>query len=341
MQRVGIPREIKTNEGRVSLVPKAVKSLTQNGVKVYVETNAGIKAGYKDEEYVSVGANICHTHKEVFDNSDLIVKVKEPLPEEYDLIKKQHTVFTFFHFAGVPGLLDAMTKSGATCIAYETIQTDDGAFPILAPMSQIAGEEAITQGMKHVSISPENVKVTIIGAGNVGMAALNKAIELGVKKIIVMDNNLERLKHLSKDDIQVSYSSPENLQRALSISNLVVGAVYRNGLMAPKLITRHMLDGMPNDSVFVDVAIDQGGMTEESKPTTIDTPIIKYKDVKLYCVANMPGRVPENASIALSEAVTPFVEQMALLGTPNALLSNQVLNRGLNVKDGMTIHPSL
>jgi alanine dehydrogenase len=265
----------------------------------------------------------------------LASQVKEPMPDEYNLIRPQHTVFTFFHFAGVPGLLDAMLDTKATCIAYETIVKDDTTYPILAPMSKIAGEEAITRGSQYIAKEPEDAIVTIIGSGTVGCAAADEATKQGYKNVIMLDTNLERLIKLSDNGYKTAYANVPNIEKFMSMSHLVIGAVYVNGKQAPKLITQELIETMPVGSCFVDVAIDQGGMTALSEPTTIDDPIIKHKHVNLMCVANMPGRVPEKASLALSDAVLPYV--FDILDN----IHNKELQRGLSVKNGLKIHKTL
>lgn len=335
MYKVGIPREIKPNEGRVSLTPSAVKKITALDKLVYVEKGAGNIAGFADSDYKLAGAIICPRHEDIFNESQLIVKVKEPMPSEYKLIQSQHTVFTFFHFAGVPGLLDAMLDTKARCIAYETIFKDDQTHPILAPMSQIAGEEAIIQGSKYIDVSVSQAIVTIIGAGSVGVAAADQAIKDGYSRVILLDKSIERLIDLSDRGYTTAYANPNNIETFLSMSHLVIGAIYVNGKEAPKIITKQLIKTMPQGSCFIDVAIDQGGMTTISKPTTIVDPIIRYKHVNLMCVPNMPGRVPRKASLALSNALLPYVVDLL------QNIENKELQRGLNVQNGIKVHATL
>ncbi len=328
---VGIPKEVKAYETRVSLIPSAVKELTSSQVKVYVETNAGKDSGFTDQDYIDAGAEICQSHAEVFDKAELIVKVKEPQPSEFDLITSKHTLFTFFHFAGVPGLEDAMKEKQCTCICYETMQDENGNFPILAPMSIIAGQESINGGMKYLTRTPQQTIVTVIGAGSVGKAALERALELDFQKVIILDKNIDKVKELLAYAHNAAYASDDTIKRCLSISHLIIGAVYVRGQGAPKIITNELLDIMPDDAVFVDVAIDQGGMTEQSFPVTIQDPISYYKNVKLYCVPNLPARVPQVSSKALSDAVVPYAKLMAVNGFNYAIEMNEVLKSGLHV----------
>ena len=340
---VGIPKEIKINEQRVSLVPEKVKKLTEKNVIVYIESGAGIYADYTDEQYIEAGGIICNSAEEVYMNANLIIKVKEPLQSEFSLITEKHTIFTFFHFKGVSNLLNAMIESKSLCIAYETVQTSDGKYPILSPMSEIAGEESIIQGIKYMdqNIVPINTTITIIGAGTVGKAAANMAKYLGYNNIYIIDKDNNKLAEMQINNFKTLYSSQQNIEKVLSISNIVIGAIYNTGKEAEKIITSEMLTMMPNDSVFVDVAIDQGGMTEQSYPTTISNPIIQYEHIKLYCVQNIPSRIPNRASIQLSDAIYPYIELMACYGIKEALEKSDELKKGVNIENGNIIHESL
>ena len=331
MMIVGIPKEVKAYETRVSLIPSAVKDLTSSLIKVYVETNAGKDSGFNDQDYIDAGAQICQTHDEVFDKAELIVKVKEPQPSEFDLITEKHTLFTFFHFAGVPGLEEAMKSKNCTCICYETMQDENGNYPILAPMSMIAGQEAINGGIKYLTRTPQQTIVTIIGAGSVGKAALDRALELDFQKVIILDKNIDKVKELLTYAHNAAYASDDNIKRCLSISHLIVGAVYVRGQGAPKIITNDLLDIIPDEAVFVDVAIDQGGMTNQSFPGTIEDPVSYYKKVKLYCVPNLPARVPHKSTQALSDVVVPYVKLLAINGVKKATAINPVLKSGLHI----------
>lgn len=345
---VGIPKEVKTNEYRVSMTPTDVDKLTNLGIQVYVQSNAGVGANFTNIEYQNAGAIICNTIQELYNKASLIVKVKEPQPEEYDLINEKHTIFTFFHFASSSELLKKMIDKKATCIAYETLKTNDGKFPILAEMSKIAGEQAILEASKfryyfanaNSNTNPniniiDTDEVTIIGVGNVGKASAYKAKEMNYKKINLIDKDFEKLKEFEKDGFIIHEMNELNLSKLLMRSNIVVGSIYNNGEKAKKLIINDLLVIMPKDSLFMDVAIDQGGMTEKSKPTTVTNPLIKYHNTYIYCVPNIPSNVPHRASINLSNVICPYVISLA-----QEKISSD-LETGVNLKNGEVIHPSL
>lgn len=333
---VGIPKEIKLNEYRVSLTPKEVKELTENNIKVYIETNAGFGAYFTDNEYINAGAIICETIEEVYKYANLIVKVKEPQESEYQFINSTHTIFTFFHFASSKKLMDAMIKSKATCIAYETIVDNNGHFPILAEMSKIAGEQAIIEA--HKFRNSENYiddTITIIGVGNVGKASAFKAKAKGYKVINLIDKNFDKIKDMSNDGFNVYEFSNMNLINLLKSSQIIIGSIYNNGEKANKLIINDMLKLLPEKSIFIDVAIDQGGMTEQSVPTTLANPIIKYHNTNIYCIPNIPSIIPYQASINLANVICPFVIEIA-----NQKI-NDLITTGINIRNGEIIHSSL
>ena len=330
---IGIPKEIKENEFRVSLIPKEVSILTNKGFKVYIQTNAGLGAYFTDNDYINSGAIICNSIEEVYKYSNFIIKVKEPQEYEYSLINSNHTIFTFFHFANSPYLINAMLNSKATCIAYETIIDNNDRFPILSEMSKIAGEQAIIEANKFRNNIDDTI--TIIGVGNVGLASAYKAKEKGYKNINLIDKNFEKIKNLAECGFNVYEFSNLNLIDLLSISQIVVGSIYNNGKKANKIICNDMLKLLPINSIFMDVAIDQGGMTEQSIPTTITNPIIKYHNTNIYCVANIPSCVPYQASVKLSSVICPYVIQIA-----NEKINDEIKS-GINIKDGLIIHPSL
>jgi alanine dehydrogenase len=340
MISVGIPKEVKANEYRVSMTPNDVSELVNAGICVYVQMDAGIGANFSNKEYVDAGALICKTIEDVYKFAILIVKVKEPQPEEYDLIKDRHIVFTFFHFASSPQLIQAMINSKATCIAYETLKDNNGKFPILAEMSIIAGEQSILEAKKFKFSFNNNYdytydEITIIGVGNVGKAAAYKAKELNYKTINLIDMDYEKIKDLEKEGFIPHEMNNYNLSKLLMRSDIVVGSIYVDGEKAKKLIINDLLVIMPKDSIFMDVAIDQGGMTQKSKPTTITNPLIKYHNTYIYCVPNIPSSVPNKASINLSKVITPFVISIA-----NENIDD-VINTGININNGKIIHPSL
>jgi alanine dehydrogenase len=327
MMRVGIPKEIKIAERRVSLTPNAVRCLTSKNIRVNVESNAGKSASFTDEAYIAAGASILPTTKDLFQVSDLIVKVKEPQSSEYSLIGNDHTVFSFFHFEGSHELLAAMKKSGAKCLAFETVQTAHNTFPILTPMSEIAGEEAILQGVHWLSCPIEDANISIIGAGNAGIAAAKVAKQLGCKNVTLLDINENRLTTLKNLGYQTMIANRQNLTEILCDTHLAIGAVYQPGKCAPKIISKEMLLCMPNNALFVDISIDQGGMTEVSTPTNAYEPLIRFHHVNLFCVDNIPGRVQFKASLRLSDAVISYVELLALQGYDNAINNSYELNK--------------
>lgn len=347
LRRVGVPKEIKQHEYRVSMTPSGVQTLIKRGCDVFVETNAGTAAGFSDNDYKESGAHIV-SKTEVFKYSDMIVKVKEPLPNEYSLIKENQVVFTFFHFAGIPGLEDEMGHAGAICIAYETVQKQDGYLPILAPMSEVAGRLAIQEGMRFLTKNNngkgillsgipgvEPTKVVVIGAGTVGTNAAQLAAGLGAR-VYILDNNLEKLRQLSNTmpkNIYTIYSTETSLKEHLKNADLVVGGVLIPGKAAPKLVSSEMLMNMSEGSVFVDVAIDQGGMTDVSKATSHNDPVFKHGPVTMYCVANMPGIVPNTSTNGLTNATLPYVVSLATDGLYGAVekypeLKNAISSRG-------------
>jgi len=318
---LGIPKEIKQHEYRVSMTPKGVKTIKKLGHNVIIETGAGHNSGYSDDEYEKMGA-IISTRDTVFDYSDVIMKVKEPQESEYSLIRKDQTVFTFFHFAGCPGLEQAMKERDCICVQYETVQKDDGSLPILMPMSEIAGRLSIQEGMKFLlknnegrgillsgvaGVEPANV--VVIGGGTVGFNAAKLAAGLGAK-VTILDNNISRLRFIENSlppNVFTLFSTENSIEEQLMQADLVVGGVLIPGKEAPKLVDKSMIKKMKQGSVFVDVAIDQGGMTEVSRPTSHNKPIFKYEGVSMFCVPNMPGIVPYTSTNALANATLPYI----------------------------------
>lgn len=335
---IGIPKEIKTNELRVSLIPYDVKKLTDLNIQVFIEKSAGICALFNDEDYLNAGAIICETPKEVFDNSSIIVKVKELLNEEYDYINENHIILTFFHFASNPSLIDAMINKKTICIAYETIKKDDGTYPILAPMSKIAGEQSIINATDFIKKSKGFITdkvITIIGAGNVGKASAYKAKELGYKNINLIDKDYKKLENFINEGFCIYEMTDKNLIELLKISSIVIGSIYNSGEKAKKLITNDMMDLMMENSIIMDVAIDQGGITEQSEIRNIYDPIIKYNKTNIYCVSNIPSAVPHRASNELSNAIYPYIEIIINdMNIQKTIENNQELKRGVNIYKG-------
>lgn len=300
--KIGIPKEIKNNESRVGMTPAGVFELTKNKHTVYIETNAGFGSGFFDQDYKDAGAVILNTPSEVYAAANMIVKVKEPIQAEYNLIKPHHVVFTYFHFASSSELTNAMIKTGAVCIAYETVESEDGSLPLLTPMSEVAGRMAIQQGAKYLEkpIKGRGVllggvpgvppgRVLVLGAGVVGIQAAKMAAGLGAH-VTIMDINMKQLRYVNDimpNHVVTEFSSEYNIRKRITNHDLIVGGVLIKGAKAPKLITRDMLKDMRPGTVIVDVAVDQGGCVETSKPTTHEHPTFIIDDVVHYCVANM------------------------------------------------------
>ncbi len=346
---VGILKEIKVEENRVSMTPAGVEVMTQNGHTVLVEKKAGTGSGFTDAAYADAGAEIIDTPAQIFDRSDMVMHVKEPQPSEYDLIKENQIVFTYLHLAAAEELTHVLIKSGSINIAYETIQKPDGSLPLLTPMSEVAGRMAIQQGAKYLEMAqggcgvllggvpgvhPGNV--VIIGGGVVGVNAAKMACGLGAK-VYILDMNLDRLRYLS--DVMPSncfllMSSPATIRELVKDADVVVGAVLIAGAKAPRLVTREMLKTMKTGSVLVDVAIDQGGCFETSKATTHSDPIYTVDGVIHYCVANMPGAVAKTSTLALTNATLPYAVEIANSGWRKAMQDNPEIKWGANVING-------
>ena len=345
---VGVPKEIKVREARVGLVPNSVAELTSRGHNVLVETNAGAGIGADDDAYRAAGAEIASDAKTVFDQADMIVKVKEPQPGEWVQLSANQILFTYLHLAADPAQTRGLIESGCTAIAYETVTDDQGGLPLLAPMSEVAGRLAVIEGAANLKIntggrgllisgvpgtSPANV--VIVGGGVVGMNATKMAVGLGAK-VTVLDRSVPRLRYLSDifgNSITTRYSSRAILEEICRDADMVIGAVLIPGASAPKLISRAFLSEMKPGAVLVDVAIDQGGCFETSKATTHDDPTYFVDNVLHYCVANMPGSVPLTSSEALNNATLPLVFALADKGVA-ALEQDPNLLNGLNVRDG-------
>ena len=347
--KVGILKEIKTKENRVSMRPDGVEQMVANGHSVIVETTAGEGSGISDSVYVEAGATIADSAAAVYKDCEMVMKVKEPLAEEYDLIREGQIVFTYFHFAASEELTKAIIKSKCIAIAYETVEKPNGSLPLLTPMSEVAGRMAIQQGAKYLEktyggkgvllggvpgVNPGTV--VVIGGGVVGTNAALMACGLGAKTYL-LDTNLDRLRYLSEVMPKNCFpimSNPAVLRKFLADADLVVGAVLIPGAMAPKLITREMLNGMKKGSVIVDVAIDQGGCVETAKPTTHDDPIYEVDGIVHYCVANMPGAVSMTSTIALTNATLPYALDLADKGYKRAVKEDPDLAKGVNIING-------
>jgi alanine dehydrogenase len=346
---IGVPKEIKTNENRVSLLPVGVQALRKNGHTVLVETNAGVGSGFDDATYREAGAEIIQKPTEIFSKADMIMKVKEPLSSEYSLIRKGQIVFTYFHFASSRELTDAMIKSRCVAIAYETVQRTDGSLPLLIPMSEVAGRMAPQEGAKYLEKAmggrgvllggvpgTEPADVAVIGGGIVGTNAAKIAAGFGAK-VTILDSNLYRLRYL--DDVMpknvvTMMSNHYNILKSIRKADMVIGAVLIPGARAPHLVTRDMLKEMKAGSVIIDVSVDQGGCVETCKPTTHENPTYVIDGVVHYCVANMPGAVPFTSTVALTNATLPYAIEIANKGYEQAIATNNEIRLGLNMIDG-------
>lgn len=355
--RIGVPTEIKNNEYRVALTPSSVKSLTDKNHNLFIQSGAGDAIGFIDDDYVKSGATILDTANEIYANSELIVKVKEPMPSEFKYLTSKHTLFTYLHLAGNKEQALDLMNTGVTGIAYETVTADDGSMPLLAPMSAIAGQLSIVVGSYHL-LKPNNgmgtligsfgnVKpriVTVIGAGVAGTQAIEQAIanKAIVRIIDLSKERLDKLKSIyGETNIEYIISSDESIEDALSDSDLVIGAVYIIGMEAPKVIKRSMLRSMKSGAVLVDISIDQGGCIESSRPTNHDNPTFIEEGIVHYCVTNMPGAVPLTATEALNEATLSYIHELADKGVDKALDQNTHLANGLNIQNGKAIHPAI
>jgi len=353
---IGVLKEIKVQENRVSMTPAGVEMAVARGHTVVVETNAGVGSGFDDAAYTAAGARILERPQDVFAEAELILHVKEPQPSEYDLIQSHHTVFTYFHFAADAGLTAAIHKSGCVALAYETVRGKDGGLPLLTPMSEVAGRMAVQEAAKYnerthggrgillggvTGVAPATV--LIIGGGIVGTNAAMMAAGLGAR-VLILDTNLDRLRYLSEimpKNVTPLMSSPAAIRELSREADAIIGAVLVAGAKAPKLITREMLRDLKPGCVLVDVAIDQGGCFETSRPTTHADPIFEVDGIIHYCVANMPGAVPITSTMALTNATLPYVLAIADKGWKRACQEDPGLAAGLNMVAGRITHPGV
>jgi alanine dehydrogenase len=348
---IGLPKEIKNNENRVALTPSGVHTLTSRGHKVLVENNAGLNSGFTNQNYINAGAEIIEKAADVFAHAEMIMKVKEPIASEYDLIRPDQLVFTYFHFASGEELTRAMIKSKAVCLAYETVELNN-TLPLLIPMSEVAGRMSIQQGAKYLE-RPQGGKgillggvpgvnpahVLILGGGIVGTHAAWMAAGLGAH-VTIADISLPRLRQLSEimpANVDTMMSSHYNIEEILPRTDLVIGAVLIPGARAPHLITKEMLKLLPKGAVLVDVAIDQGGCFETSRPTTHADPVYEVDGILHYCVANIPGAVPYTSTLALTNATLPYAVKLADLGWEKACELHEDLRKGLNIVRGKVV----
>lgn len=353
---IGVPKEIKNNENRVALTPAGAKELVKNGHTVYVQHTAGENSGFPDVEYEKAGAKILPTIEDVYGIAEMIIKVKEPIAYEYPLVRKGQLLFTYFHFACDEALTRAMLASGATCLAYETVEAKDHTLPLLIPMSEVAGRMSVQEGARFLE-KPQGgkgillggvpgvkpAKVLVLGGGVVGHNAALMAAGLGAD-VTITDISLPRLRYLSDTmpkNIKTLYSSAHNIEQELPTTDLVIGAVLIPGAKAPHLVSRDMLKLLRKGSVLVDVAIDQGGCFETSRPTTHAEPIFEIDNIIHYCVANIPGAVPQTSTLALTNATLPYAIKLANKGWEKACAEDAGLKLGLNIIDGKVVYPAV
>ncbi|MBL0739610.1 alanine dehydrogenase [Chryseolinea lacunae] len=353
---IGVPKEIKNNENRVALTPAGTQELVKRGHTVHVQATAGVGSGFSDEEYAAAGAKLIADAAGVFAVAEMIMKVKEPVEQEYNLIRKDQLVFTYFHFASYEPLAKAMIASGAVCLAYETVERIDGSLPLLVPMSEVAGRMAIQEGAKYLEkplkgrgillggvpgVKP--AKVLILGGGVVGTNAAKIAAGMGAD-VTIMDLNLNRLRYLDDvmpKNVHTIVSNEYTIREMIKDCDLIIGGVLVPGAKAPKLITRDMLKSMRPGTVLVDVAVDQGGCIETCRPTTHEDPTFIIDDVVHYCVANMPGAVPYTSTLALTNATLPYAIRLANQGWKKASQENMELRNGLNVIQGEVVYKAV
>lgn len=354
--KIGVPKEIKAHEYRVGMVPNSVKELVSRGHQVIIQSLAGAGVGISDQDYLDAGAEIAPDAATVFAKSELIVKVKEPQPEECARLKPNQVLFTFLHLAAEPSLAQLLMRSGCVAIAYETVTDAAGKLPLLAPMSAIAGRIAVQEGAHSLEkaqggrgillggiVGAPSAKVTILGGGVVGLHAIEVALGMGAE-VTVLDKSVDRLNELAQQftkRLNTVLSTPETIAEHVVKADLVIGAVLVTGAAAPKLVTKEIVAKMQAGAVIVDVAIDQGGCIESSRPTNFNAPTYVECGVIHQCVTNLPGAVPRTSAFALNNATLPFIIEIADKGYKQACLTNPHLMAGLNICDGKVTHESV
>lgn len=350
---VGVPKEIKPQESRVALTPQGVSELTEAGNHVIVETHAGAGSGFSDDQYVSQGGEICNSIQDIYARAELIVKVKEPTREEIALLRDDVMMFTFFHFAASEELSRGFLETGAVALAYETLELPSGSLPLLMPMSEVAGRMSVQEGAKYLETRPggkgillggvpgvEPATVMIVGGGVVGTNAAKIAAGLGAK-VYVLDTDIERLRYLDDTmpkNVVTLFSNRHNIMSLLPRTDLLIGAVLIVGARAPNLVTRDMLTIVESGSVVVDVAVDQGGCVETTRPTSHEDPIYEVHGVIHYCVPNMPGAVPFTSTVALTNSTLPYILDIANHGLAGAIDVNSVISSAVNTYKGQITH---
>ena len=346
---VGVPKEIKNKENRVSMVVAGVRALTQAGHKVLVQHNAGAGAGISDDDYRKAGAVILETPKEIYDKADMIVKVKEPLPEEYPLLRENQILYTYLHLAADERLTKALCERKIVGVAYETIQPADGSLPLLAPMSAVAGRMATQIGATYLQhdhggkgmllggvTGVERAHVVVLGGGVVGINSAKMAVGLGAK-VSILDTNVHRLDYLADifgNEVTTLYSNSEQIEKAVMSADLVIGAVLVPGAKAPKLVNREMISRMAPGGVIVDVAVDQGGSVETCRPTSHEHPTYTVDGIIHYAVPNMPGAVPRTSTYALTNVTMKYAVMIANMGWQQAVAKDEALLKGVNILNG-------
>ncbi len=351
--KIAVPKEIKNNENRVGLVPSGARQLVQDGHEVFVQHNAGMGIGISDEEYIKAGAKIVPTLEEAYSVGEMIIKVKEPQPNEIALLKPHHILYTYLHLAADKPQTEGLMKSGATCIAYETIQLEDNSLPLLVPMSEVAGRMSVQVGATYLQLDKggkgillggvpgvRRAKVTIIGCGIAGTNAAKMAIGMGADVTLVdlSTKRLAELDDLFENKVSTVFSNSQNIEDAVIHSDLVIGAVLVPGAKAPKLVTRDMISRMQKGSVVVDIAVDQGGCIETCKPTTHENPTFVVDGVVHYCVANMPGAVARTSTFALTNVTLKYARMIAQHGIDKAIMKDKPLRLGVNIYKGKLVY---
>ncbi len=353
---IGVPKEIKTNENRVALVPAGAELLVGAGHTVFVERGAGLGSGFTDEDFERAGARLLETAEEVWDKAEMIMKVKEPIAPEWPRMRKGQVIYTYFHFAADEKLTKAHQASGAVCIAYETVELPTRELPLLTPMSEVAGRMAVQEGAKYLEkvhggrgvllggvpgVAP--AVVVILGGGVVGINAAKMAAGMGAH-VVILDISLDRMRYLDDvlpANVDTVYSNRHNVLDAVSRADLVVGAVLLTGAKAPRLLLRDDLKRMKPGAVIVDVAVDQGGCVETIHPTTHEDPVYFVEGILHYAVANMPGGVPRTSTLALTNATLPYALKLARQGWSAACRKDPALKLGLNVVEGKVVYPGV
>lgn len=351
--KIGVPTEIKNNENRVGLVPGGARQLILDGHQVFVQKNAGYNIGISDEEYIRAGATILPTAADVFEASDMIIKVKEPQPVEIAMLKPHHILYTYLHLAADPEQTIGLMKSGCTAVAYETIQPADGSLPLLTPMSEVAGRMATQVGAAYLQLDhggkgvllggvpgTRRARVTVIGCGIAGTNAIKMAMGMGadVTAIDLSTKRLAELDDLFDNRITTLFSNIENIEQSVIRSDLVIGAVLIPGAKAPKLVTREMISKMEKGSVVVDIAVDQGGCIETCRPTTHQNPTFEVDGVIHYCVANMPGAVARTSTYALTNVTLKYARMIASKGIEESARMDEAFKKGINIYKGDLVY---